>query len=700
MTKTYLAILLALLLAPGISSADEQAPTTDGRTSANNERVPATSDTMPGVVHLPEVTVEASRTGALIQDSPRETHVVRATEIDGTMRATSPDALNELPSVLVQKTNLGGGAPILRGLSGNRVLLLVDGIRLNNSTYRAGPNQYFNTVDPVMASAIQVIPGPGSVLFGSDAMGGVINVVGREPAGNQPNIQYNGLVSTADGSQSHAASMSRYNESAGVLVGGTIRDFNDLRSGSGVVQVPTAYSEWSAFGRFLWKPADDHKFTLSYQANRQDDVPRTDRVVSGRDSVNLYNPQDRDLAFLRYETSALRAVARSVLFTLSWNRQQEGREVISANKTTIQVNQFDDVQTLGAILEARAIVGKQTTLVYGGELYRDDVDSRGSRLNLVTGVETPTVGSFPDDGEATSAGAYLTIQQPVSERLSLSGSGRFSHFELSGTPQGSFGTVEQENDDVTAAAELKWTLGKDDYLFGGVSQGFRAPGLSDALALGLTGRGYDVPNPELMPEQLLSIESGFKMADTSAGTEAELTVYASRISDLIERVPTSYQGSDSLDGEPVFHQDNIGSGTILGLSAAARFPLATHWNLEASLAWTYGENDEVDVPLTRIPPLRGIVKFQRKFNRGSAEFVTAWADRQDRLSPEDLRDTRIPKGGTPGYVALHLRGQFVIDKGVTLRAGIENILDQSYRIHGSGIDMSGRNLFLGVQLNH
>ncbi|TPW16854.1 MAG: hypothetical protein FD129_598, partial [bacterium] len=127
----------------------------------------------------------------------------------------------------------------------------------------------------------------------------------------------------------------------------------------------------------------------------------------------------------------------------------------------------------------------------------------------------------------------------MSERLSLSGSGRFSHFELSGTPQGPFGTVEQKNDDVTLAGEVTWTVGQDDYLFGGVSQGFRAPGMSDALALGLTGRGYDVPNPELEPERLLSIESGFKVADTGAGNEAELTVYASRISDLIERVPTT-----------------------------------------------------------------------------------------------------------------------------------------------------------------
>ncbi len=156
--------------------------------------------------------------------------------------------------------------------------------------------------------------------------------------------------------------------------------------------------------------------------------------------------------------------------------------------------------------------------------------------------------------------------------------------------------------------------------------------------------------------------------------KAEFTAYASRISDMIERVPTTYLGSDSLDGEPVFYQDNIGSGTILGLSAATRFRLSTRWNLDASLAWTYGENDDLDVPLTRIPPLRGIVTIQRNFNRGSAQLVTAWADRQDRLSPEDLRDTRIPKGGTPGYVALHLRGQFVVNTGVTLRAGIENIL--------------------------
>jgi len=686
MMISFLSIIVALLQAPPTRAAD-------GRVSSDR-------DTLPGVVQLPEIRVEASRTGQLVLERSGETHVVRAKDISSAMRATSPDALNEMPSVMVQKTNLGGGAPILRGLSGNRVLLLVDGIRLNNSTYRAGPNQYFNTVDPGVASTIQVLPGPGSALFGSDAMGGVINVVGQEPEAGQPAVLYDGLVSTSDGSQSHRVSLSRSGEAGGVLLGGAIRDFNDLRSGTGAIQTPTAYAGWSAFGRLMWQPADAHKLTLAYQTNRQDDVPRTDRVASGRDSVNRYDPQNRDLIFARYETRALQPVAQSVLFTLSWNRQKEGRETISANNTTVRVNQFDDVRTLGAILEARSAVGGRTSLVYGGEVYRDEVDSRGLRTNISTGQETETAGSLPADGRHASAGVYLMIQQAVSDRLSLSGSGRYSHFNLSGTPQGPFGAVEQQNENFAAAGEVKWTIGKADYVFGGVSQGFRAPGMSDALALGLTGRGYDVPNPELMPERLLSIEAGFKAADSRSRNEAQLTIYASRISDLIERVPTTYLGSDSLDGEPVFHQDNIGSGTILGLSSAAGFMLSKNWKLEASLAWTFGESENTDIPLTRIPPLRGVINFQRTFQKGRAEFVTVLADRQDRLSPEDLRDSRIPRGGTAGYCAFHLRGLLGLGNGVTLRGGLENILDAPYRVHGSGIDMSGRSLFLGMEIRH
>src|SRR6266850_324340 len=228
-----------------------------------------------------DVTVTAARRREVLIESPRAASVLNREEMDRRQARSTPEALLEEPGVFLQRTNYGGGAPFVRGLFGNRILLLVDGIRLNNSTFRAGPNQYLNTVDPLLVERIDVVRGTGSALHGSDAIGAAINVLSEQPefGAQRPwraDLRLGG--STADESGQLGGRLRWSGESVGVLLTGSGRHFGELRGGQDTgVQHFTGYDEWSGSGAVAVKAGDGRRVTLALQSTRQFDVPRTDR---------------------------------------------------------------------------------------------------------------------------------------------------------------------------------------------------------------------------------------------------------------------------------------------------------------------------------------------------------------------------------------------------------------------------------------
>ena len=255
---------------------------------------------------LPEIIITAS--GAE-QDSfliPQNVSAVDDREIGRRIPTSMPDLLVRESGVLIQKTNWGGGSPFVRGLTGKHVLLLVDGIRLNNSLTRFGPHQYLNTIDPNQAARIEVVRGPMSVLYGSDAMGGAINVVTRGRDDFDEAAAVGGLVYGKFGSAARErtgrlqveGNLGRF----GFFGGATYKGFDDLRGGRGVdVQVPTAYEEMDADAKFNMRFGQGNEITFATQFVRQFDVPKTSEVTLGGKSKFNYEPQLRSLSYLRYE---------------------------------------------------------------------------------------------------------------------------------------------------------------------------------------------------------------------------------------------------------------------------------------------------------------------------------------------------------------------------------------------------------------
>lgn len=701
-------VCLALgFLLPGPATSEEAAstpPETRGAPSRDAVMLAGLPpDTLDRIVPLPEITVRATRNYGDLRTPLRHTLSFRAADARAQLALTVPDVLANDPEILVQKTTLGGGSPVIRGLIGHRILALVDGVRLNNSIFRFGPNQYLNTVAASQFERIEVLAGPGSVLYGSDALGGVISVETPEPSPGRPTLDYRGTVDAPDGSHTQSLLLNRSTAREGFLVGGGYRVLEDLRAGGARgVQTPTGYSEWNGQARLFRTIGQDDRLTLAAQTSRQDDVPRIDRIVARQDSLNEYDPQNRDLVFARYEARGLARRLEALQATVSWNHMLEGRRTISqSNRVRLQTAE-DEVHTWGAAVEARSVVGPRSFIIWGGEAYRDVVSSHSFDTNLNTGAVTTVIGKLPDDGEHRTTALFARVQHRIASPVTISGSLRYSRLTLQGTPQGPFGKVQLDNDRVTAGGEVGYEPAPGRNVYVSVAQAFRAPGMEDALATGLTSRGWDVPNPALEPEGGWTTEAGFVLTDraTLAPAAGRLRVtgslWYSELQDVMERVPALWNGEPTLDGEPVFQIANAGRGRLAGVSASVNVPLSAAWNAGTAAAWTWGEKFGTRDPLGRIPPARGNLRLGWSGSARQFELVGDWALAQSRLSADDKRDTRIPTGGTPGYVAVHLRSSHAVGPRLRLNVALENLLDQNYRTHGSGIDMPGRTLRLGL----
>ena len=240
----------------------------------------------PDNTTLPDVYVTASRTEKESIFLPEQVYQLNNEElINERMVRTLPEALEEVPGIMVQKTSHSQGSPYIRGFTGYRTLLLIDGIRLNNSTFREGPNQYWNTVDIYSIDHMEIVKGPGSVLFGSDAVGGTVNAFTIQPeyGGNGYNTVAKGHGRYASGEDSwtgRGEAGGNYGQTAGWIAGFTYKDFGNVIGGHEVGKQPkTGYDEWDGDIKLEYVAASGRKFTVAHQRVDVDDAWRTHKTI-------------------------------------------------------------------------------------------------------------------------------------------------------------------------------------------------------------------------------------------------------------------------------------------------------------------------------------------------------------------------------------------------------------------------------------
>lgn len=633
--------------------------------------------------------------------------------------------LRDVAGVHVQQTSAGQGAVVLRGMVGNQVLMLVNGVPMNNGTYRDGPGQYLATVDPETIERIEVVRGPASVLYGSDAQGGVVNIITRShPQDGTASARAAASASAADGSYRLRASAGAQGEHWSVTAGGTVATAGDLRAGGDLArQVPTGYDAEGLDAAVKFWLGASHTLAAVAQHFVMHDVPRYDRYFDfrapdlGPDVEHVFDPQARQLAYLRHVFTGRSAALTKLETTVSLAIQKEGRHrtkrLGSGAPDTLTTHWRDDVHTPGVSLvgsSAASLAGRGIDLTWGAEWYHDALESSGSEENLRTGAETPielptgdggtlSAGNFPDGASADRIGVFLAAEAPLTRFLQLSVGGRWSQFRNQANVGVDFGgQVENNSSDLTGQLGLVATPAPRWRIAGRLAQGFRAPNLYDLTRTGPVPGGVQLPNPDARPEQSLSGELSVRYS--TRGLAFDVTAYAMRITDFIDRVPGEFEGDTLFDGERVYQGQNIGTAHVRGVEAEAVAALGPV-RLETGVTYTFGTQTPasgVEEPMSKIPPLGGYatVRWTAPASPLTVEYILRWALEQDRLGTRDLGDPRIEPGGTPGYTEHGVRVLTTVSSTLTLSAGLENIFDELYRTHASGVDTAGRHVWVGA----
>ncbi len=677
-----------------------------------------------------ETVVTASRGKERAFESPRAITVLGRKKMNERTPGSLPDALKDEPGLTMQRTNTAGGAPILRGMVGQHVLLLVDGVRLNNAVTRFGPNQLLNTVDPFLVEQVEVLRGPGAVLHGSDALGGVINIITRKPTFNprrawDASAEAVGRFHSADLSGVGHVGAEGHLRSVGVRVGGSLKRFGDLTGGRDTGEQPfTSYNEGNASLSAAWIMGDSSVLRLGYSMTRQYDAPRTDR--SSPTDFRRFTEQFRDMATLNFSSEFENKIVQRLDTTVSFHSHRELRErfclaggCVSQSKRSgaFVDREQDDVHSVGAQLTLSSELPWNNQLRYGLDLYHDWVGSSLEWEEIATLKRHPQDrGRYLDGSRYLQLGGYVTDRLSIGEKLALDLGVRVSVWDvdLPADTSYKFDAFHTTHVGVAGSLHARYLVGDGLNIVAGVSQGFRAPNVDDYSATGCSGQGYDIPNEDLDAEKSVTAEAGVKM-DLAGIVTGSFFYYFTYVDDVIVRqlqqgtggtVTTMVCGGTPT---PVLRRVNASSGTIHGLELSLALNLGARWSLFSWLAWSLGDvsqEGKESEPMSRTPPLNGMagVRFAITEVKGFAELGLRWSAPQDRLNTRDLGDRRIcPLGpanceGTPGYAVLTLRGAAELVKPLRLTLAVENFTNQTYRVHGSGVDGAGVSAMVGMEL--
>lgn len=661
---------------------------------------------------LDEVVITATRSPVRLFEAPYTAEVITADQINERLYRTTPEALRDVPGVMVQKTSHGQGSPFIRGFTGFRNLFLIDGIRLNNSTFREGPNQYWSTVNPLTVQRYELVKGPSSVLYGSDAIGGTVNAITKTPTGYGEGSGHAGRAyyrgSTAERSSTiHGELSLTADRTLGAFIAGSGKWFGDLQGGADTGRLEnTGYDEADADFKTEYFFNPDTRLVFAYQFVQQNNVPRThstiDAVPFAGSTVGTDLRRDldqtRELVYVQFYAEQIEGFIDTMRLSLSYHRQDEVQDRIRGDRS--RTVSGVDVNTLGfwAQFESPSPVGRWT---YGIEFYRDWVNS------FSTGNEIQ--GPVGDDSTYDLFGVFVQNQIELTERLDLTLGGRYTFAaaeagSVSDPVTGLPIRIEDEWDSLVGSARVSFEIIPDHWrVFGGISQGFRAPNLSDLTRLdsALSGE-IETPSPDLEPEEFLAFEAGVKADYDNFALQA--AYFYTDIDSIITRVPTG----NIINGESEITKRNGGEGFIQGVEAGASWRFHPEFTLFGNITWMEGETEQfptsapvsVTAPADRIMPLTGQIGLRWQPDRKLwVEGVLVVADEQDKLSFLNRNDTqRIPPGGTPGYEVLSLRGGYNFHRNASLTVALENILDEDYRIHGSGTNEPGINLIVGLDV--
>lgn len=653
--------------------------------------------------------------------SPRTVDALNRKKIMQFFPATTTNALEYAPTIYWTRNSLTGLSPIIRGLTGQHLLLLIDGVRLNNTLTASFPSDALSGIDIFQVQGIEVMNGPGSPLYGSDAMGAVIYLQSLEPP-LLPRRAWNaaaeawGRFNSADTSLLGSFDFSGQIRDLGLRLGITYKHFGEIHGGHDIGhQLDTGYQEKDVYVSAAWALRADSRLRLTYWRVHHDDLS-TPMTFSSINSP-IHSNREQDFAALTYVMHSDSGWVRQIQATLSYQGKHETSQQDLPDPNSISRLQ-DRLHTLGAALSFQSIL-PHNQLSYGLDFYNDWVSSNAAMESSNPPNDTPHNGRYLDGSKHLQTGFYVHDQLSINQSVAISLATRLD-FQKLDIPFASWpysNEINATQTNFSGSLHGRYLLGNGLNLVVGISQGFHAPNVADYSALSCNPQLSDLSPSKLEIERNLTAEAGAKL-DLYGLFRASLFYYFTYLTNMIIRAPFSSDSSllepcvvlSINDSFPTYPLYNESAGRIHGVEGALQASLGSQWDFFAWISWAHADSDlhsatPVITPLSYIPPLNGSagIRFHDADERKFIELAMKWALSKDQPHQwMDQMSTFCPPNqlscqGTSGYAVPTLRGGMMVGKVLRFTLTIDNILHQAYRTFGSHWYEPGFSALIGVE---
>lgn len=710
---------------------------------------------------LSEVVISANKFEERKKNVNQRIEVVTAAQIARLNPQNTGDLLIGTGQVFVQKSQQGGSSPVLRGFEASRVLLVIDGVRMNNAIYRAGHLQNVITVDPNMLERVEVLYGPGSTLYGSDALGGVIHMRTKAPRLSTTNkLLTTGSVfargSSANNEKTVHADFSIGGKRFAWLQSYTYSFFDDLKMGNnypdkypnfgrrsqyittinGIDSVVTnkddriqrfsGYKQWDITQKLLFRQNDRISHSLNLQFSNSSNVPRYDRLQDIRNfggSIGttlrfaewFYGPQTRLMGAyeLNWRPASVMDIVR---LNVNYQYIKESRQQREYRRYDRFDSRREKIKVWNFVLDTRK-KWKTDELTLGLDGQLNDLTSVADRTNLNTGVVTKLDPRYPDgDNNMTYVGVFAQhLKKFKGGKLILNDGLRIQAVHLHSTiVDNSFFNlpvtdIKQSPVALTGNLGLVYLPSDKFRVAAGLSSGFRSPNIDDLSRVFESSTALQrvvIPNSNVKPEYTYTADLSVSQ-NVADMFRIELNFFYTWFRNAMGLAPYQLNGQDSIlyNGitSAVYANRNVKKANSYGYNIQLGYDITKGLSWNGTISYTYGRfrNETGDkIPQDHIPPVYGKTNLTYTHSRFSTEFFVlynGWKKIRDYNPDGEDNQQYATPEGMPSWVTLNWRGQWQVTKHFLLQVALENLTDRNYRYFASGFSAPGRNFVLALR---
>ncbi|MBT8253579.1 MAG: TonB-dependent receptor [Bacteroidia bacterium] len=717
--------------------------------------VPAIIYLQPKELSLEEVVISASKFEQNRKEVPKSVVSIKAGDILFNTPQTSADLLQSSGQVFVQKSQLGGGSPMIRGFSTNRLLLSVDDVRMNNAIFRGGNIQNVISIDPFNIRNTEVILGAGSVIYGSDAIGGVMNFYTKRPQRSESDsilFKANGVArySSASDEKTGHVDFNIGLENWAFLTSVSYTEYGDLEMGkngpddylrpeyveseNGIdmivqnnnprIQRFTGYNQTNLMQKINYKRSETLNYNLGLHYSTTSDYPRYDRLILYNDDELRsaewnYGPQRWFLGNFQITKFSSRSnLYDNIKFTAAYQNFQESRIDRNLNSPDRRMRE-ESVDAISVNLDLEKAVSKSAKISYGAEYIYNKVASNGRQEDIINGSVESIVSRYPNGSSWQSTAAYFNYKIRPNNEVTIQSGLRYNYISIRADLRENnqylnlpFDDANLDTGALTGTAGIVWSPNEKISWKLNATTAFRAPNIDDVGKLFDSAPGLVVvPNSDLKPEYAYSGEIGVTF-NFENNIELDFATYYTYLDDALVRRDFSIDGQTEIiyDGELSRVQaiQNAAKAWIYGFEAGIKISFTEHLKLNSQYSIVGGTEEDmsgIEVPVRHAAPAFGNTHLIWEKNRLKLDASLIY---NGELSFYQLAPSEVEKGYlyasdengnpySPSWYTLNLRSQFKFSEMTSLSLSIENITNQRYRPYSSGIAAPGTNLIVALR---